>query len=432
MEYEYSDKQKDVLRAVTKNKLGFINILDGSVRSGKTFISNLAWCIFVLESPHDTFLMSGESTDSLYRNVIADVIQILGTKRATYKDSAKGGAQLEIIYNGQTKICYCRGGSKSNDEGKIRGITIGGWYADEITLHHKDFIKQAIARMSLKGAKALWTTNPDSPYHPIKVEYIDKCDANGYRRWHFILEDNLTLGDEYKENIKKAYSGLFYDRFIKGLWVLAQGIIYDMFSRENNVVPTVYRAYTKRYVSIDYGTQNPTTFGMYSLWGKQWYKEKEYHHSGREERLQKTDEEYANDLEKFVDNDKNIEIIVDPSAASFIAVLRQRKFKVRKANNDVLNGILNTSTVIKNKTILFNDCNIRTFKEFETYIWDDKATLKGEDKPVKENDHHMDNLRYFVNTILKQNQKPYSEAVNSQGLGVRKESSWRKKGSAIF
>lgn len=263
MAYKFSNKQKDVINKTIKNELGFINILEGSVRSGKTFIVNLAWTLFILNSPHDVFLMSGESTDSLYRNVIGDMIFILGRSRAVYQDSAKGGAQLIINYNGKTKICYCRGGSKANDEGKIRGITIGGWMADEITLHHESFVKQALSRMSLEGAKAFWTTNPDSPYHYIKTEYIDKAQEKGYYHWHFNLDDNLTLSEEYKKNIKNAYSGVFYQRFILGLWILAEGVIYDMFNKATHVVPTMERKYTKKYISIDYGTQNPTTFGMY-------------------------------------------------------------------------------------------------------------------------------------------------------------------------
>lgn len=397
--YKYSAKQLDFMKAVLNKELGFVNILEGSVRSGKTFISNLAWILFMLRSPGDTFLMSGESTDSLYRNTIADIIEILGQDRARYNESAKGGAQLIITINNKRKICYCRGGSKTNDEGKIRGITTFGWYADEITLHHETFVKQALSRMSGEGAKAIWTTNPDSPFHFVKTEYLDKADVKNYRCWHFTLDDNFSLNEEYKNNIKNAYAGVFYQRFILGLWVLAEGIIYDMFNKEL-IVKTEERKYTKRYVSCDYGTLNPTTFGMFGLCDGQWYKEKEYHHSGRESKHQKTDEEYVDDLLEFIDYDLSVKVIVDPSAASFITALRNRGVHVLKAKNEVIEGIRKTGTILKNREILFNDCCKETFKEFDTYIWDSKASLKGEDVPVKENDHHMDNLRYFVNTVL--------------------------------
>ncbi|NFI60701.1 PBSX family phage terminase large subunit [Clostridium botulinum] len=437
MNYKFSPKQVDVLKSTLKGKLGFINILEGSVRSGKTFSVNLAWTLFVINSPYDKFLMSGESTDSLYRNVIGDIIFILGEDRAIYQESARGGAQLIIHYNGKTKICYCRGGSKSNDEGKIRGITIGGWYADEITLHHESFVKQALARMSLVGAKAIWTTNSDSPYHYIKTEYIEKANEKNYRHWHFELDDNLTLSEEYKENIKNAYAGLFYKRFILGMWVISEGVIYDIVDKNKHIFPTISRKYTQKYVSIDYGTLNPTAFGMY---GKditgQWYKIKEYHYSGRDTNIQKTDSEYADDLEEFVNNDKSITIIVDPSAASFIAELRKREFKVRKAKNDVLEGIREVGSALKNGLILFNDCNIETFKEFETYIWDEKASLKGEDKPIKEHDHHLDNLRYFVATILFRNSEgKYNDELYQKGKGVVKNNAsdpYGRKGGTVF
>lgn len=402
MIYKYSEKQKDVIEKTVNNELGFINILEGSVRSGKTFISNLAWIIYVLSSPHNKFLMSGESTDSLYRNVISDIIYIIGKSKAFYQDSAKGGAQLIIKFNGNTKICYCRGGSKANDEGKIRGITIGGWYADEITLHNENFVKQALSRMSLEGSKAIWTTNPDSPYHYINTDYIEKAEEKGYRHWHFDLNDNLSLNNEFKTEIKKAYAGLFYQRFILGQWVLSDGVIYDMFDKNIHIVPDIEREYIEKWISVDYGIQNPTTFGMFGKdINSQWYKIKEYHHSGRESKKQKTDSEYADDLEKFMDFDKTIKVIVDPSAASFIAELKKRGIKIKRANNDVLPGIAKTASVLKNKEILFNDCCRKTFEEFSSYIWDEKACLRGEDKPIKENDHHMDNLRYFVTTGMR-------------------------------
>lgn len=402
MIYKYSDKQKDVIKKLLNDEFGFINILEGSVRSGKTFISNLAWLIFVLSSKHNIFLMSGESTDSLYRNVIGDIIFISGRNKAIYQDSAKGGAQLIIKTSDGVKTCYCRGASKANDEGKIRGITIGGWYADEITLHNESFVKQALSRMSLEGAKAIWTTNPDSPYHYIKTEYIERAEEKNYRHWHFNLNDNLSLNKEFKEEIKKAYAGLFYQRFILGQWVLSDGVIYDMFDKNTHVVPTVNRQYIEKWVSVDYGIQNPTTFGMFGKCiNSQWYKIKEYHHSGREEKKQKTDYEYADDLERFLDYDKSIKVIIDPSASSFIAELKKRGIKIKRAVNNVLEGISKTASVLKNKEILFNDCCVKTFEEFNSYIWDEKACLRGEDKPVKENDHHMDNLRYFVMTGMK-------------------------------
>lgn len=443
----FSKKQLDVI----SNANAFINILEGAVRSGKTIAANVRWITHVAQSPHNEFLMSGESTDSLYRNVLKDIIAILGENNARYIKSGEGGAQLILNFNGQEKICYCRGAAKANDEGKIRGMTIGGWYADEITLHHQAFIKQAIARMSLEGSIALWTTNPDSPYNQIKLEYIDKAEEKNYRHWKFNLDDNNAISETYKENLRKSYSGVFYDRFIKGLWVLAEGVIYSMFNEDKHVVEDIEREYSERVIAVDYGTQNPTAFGIFrKIKGlDKWYKAKEYHHSGRESGIQKTDEEYAGEMEKFLfegvkdeletaeeklkaavklmrknknseihrkmvvnlrkelrclehkyENLRKTKIIIDPSAASFIAALKKRGLRVIKANNDVVNGIRRVSTAIKNGRLFICKSCKETIKEFGVYVWDEKAQLKGEDKPVKENDHHMDLIRYFVNTVL--------------------------------
>ena len=429
--YKYSAKQLDFMKAVLNKELGFVNILEGSVRSGKTFISNLAWILFMLRSPGDTFLMSGESTDSLYRNTIADIIEILGQDRARYNESAKGGAQLIITINNKRKICYCRGGSKTNDEGKIRGITTFGWYADEITLHHKTFVKQALSRMSGEGARAIWTTNPDSPYHFIKKEYIDKVKENEYKHWHFTLDDNFSLNEEYKKNIKKAYTGVFYQRFILGLWVLAEGIIYDMFSKEKHIVETVDRNYTEYYVSIDYGTQNATVFILWGKYNNEWYAIKCYYYSGRNNQIQKTDDQYYKDLENFLENIIPKYIVIDPSAASFIALINQKgKYKVLPARNDVLPGIMKTGRALNEGILKFNDCCEEIFDEFSTYIWDEKAVLRGEDKPLKENDHTMDAIRYMVSTvILIDGNNSYNEKIYEKGTKPLRE---RGKGGVIF
>lgn len=413
--YKFSPKQKDVIFKTINNKIGFINISEGSVRSGKTFCFNLAWILYVLQSQHNKFLMSGESTDSLYRNVIGDMIYILGRNRATYQDSAKGGAQLIIRFDGKTKICYCRGANKANDEGKIRGLTIGGWYADEITLHHETFTKQALSRMSLLGAKAFWTTNPDTPTHYIKTDYIDKSEKNGYCHWHFTLDDNLSLPEEYKENIKNAYTGVFYDRFIRGLWIPADGLIYDCFN-DSLKAPTVPRDYEEYYVSCDYGTQNATVFLLWGLYHGVWYLIDEYYYSGRDENAQKDDEQYYGDMDKFIDGRPVQAIIIDPSAENYITYIRNKgKYRALKANNVVLKGIRQTASCLHRGILKFNECCKHTFLEFASYRWDTKATEQGEDKPLKQDDHCMDAVRYFVVNVVMRNRKPYDDSVYSKG-----------------
>lgn len=217
---------------------------------------------------------------------------------------------------------------------------------------------------------------------------------------HFTMDDNLSLSEKIKERYKRMYSGIFFKRYILGLWVLAEGIIYDMFNKEKHVVETIDRPYTKYYVAIDYGTQNPTAFGLWGLYRGVWYKVKEYHHSGRETSKQKTDVEYSADLKEFVAGLRISSVIVDPSAASFIAQLKKDGFRVDKAKNEVLDGIRNVATALNEGLIKYNDCCKETQREFSSYVWDEKATNRGEDKPVKENDHHLDGDRYFVNTVI--------------------------------
>ncbi len=394
----FSSKQLDVIDGFDS----FINILEGSVRSGKTIAANVAWLYFVLTNPYDQFLMSGESTDSLYRNVVKDLVKIVGDRRATYQKSPKGGPQLIFHSGAGDKVCYCRGADKVTSEEAIRGMTIAGWYADEVTLHHETFIKQAINRMSLPGAKAIWTTNPDNPNHFIKKEYIDQAGTKGYRHWHFNLEDNLTLDERYKEELKQAYSGMWYRRFILGQWVIAEGIIYDMFSEEKHVATSLPGSLSRKYVACDYGTGNPTVFLAMGDAGEDTFILSEYYHSGRETGKQKTDTQYREDLEVFLQKNefekRTTEIIVDPSAASFIVELQQHGFKVTQAKNDVLDGIRTVANKLDKGYIKIHSSCKETIKEFYGYAWDDKAAERGEDKPLKENDHCMDALRYGIFT----------------------------------
>lgn len=403
--YEWKPFSRKQLDAIF-NADAFINILEGSVRSGKTIAANVSWINHVLSSPHNRFLMSGESTDSLYRNVIEDIIKIIGEQKVKYQKTAKGGPQLILKVGNKEKICYCRGADKVNSEGAIRGMTTGGWYADEITLHHENFVKQAINRMSLSGAIALWTTNPDNPNHKIKKDYIDQAAIKNYKVWHFELDDNLTLSEVYKKNLKEAYSGVWYKRFILGLWVMAQGAIYDMFNEEKHVVAKIPERFQRRYVACDYGTGNPTAFEAMGDIGPDTYVIKDYHYSGRETGKQKTDSQYRQDLEKFYQavgfNKSKDEVIVDPSAASFITELKQHGFNVNPAKNDVLDGIRTVANKLDKNHIKIHESCKETIKEFYAYAWDDKAALRGEDKPIKDNDHHMDALRYGIFTKPRQ------------------------------
>lgn len=406
---EFSDKQLDALDYSTAR----INIWHGSVRSGKTITSVIRWLEYIESGPEGELLMVGKTERTLKRNILDVIEEIVGSKNYHYNRGL-----------GEVTICgrkiYVAGANDERSEGKIRGLTLAGAYGDEVTLWPESFFKMLLSRLSVPGAKFFGTTNPDGPYHWLKQEYIDRANELNLREFHFTLDDNINLDEDYKKSLKQEYTGLWYKRFIDGLWVLAEGVIYDMFNEEKHVVPTIDRPYTKYYVSIDYGTQNPTVFGLWGYFNDIWYKVKEYHYSGRDKLKQKTDTEYADDLDKFTKDikDKLQGVIVDPSAASFIAELRKRKYTVLKAKNDVLDGIRKVATALNKGLIKYNDCCKETFREFSSYVWDEKASERGEDKPIKQNDHHMDSDRYFVNTVIFGIEKTLRK--NYSGKGARR------------
>ena len=391
----FSRKQLDVIANATAR----LNILDGSVRSGKTVASLVAWIKFVAEAPPGELLVVGKTERTLKRNILDPLEQMVGSKNFRLN---RGEGEATLF----GRRIYLAGANDERAEGKIRGMTLVGAYGDEITLWPESFFTMLLSRLSVPGARFIGTTNPDSPYHWLKTNYLDRAEELNLKRWHFTLEDNPNLDPAYIEALKKEYTGLWYKRFILGLWVMAQDVIYDMFDETKHKIPTVEREYSEYHIAVDYGTQNPTTFG---LWGKcakgeyagKWIKIKEYYYSGRDENKQKTDEEYYQDLEKFAGNLEIKYVIVDPSAASFITLIRRKgKFKVKPAKNDVIEGIRNMATALSSGLILYNDCCTNTFREFYSYVWDEKAAERGEDKPLKQNDHCMDSDRYFVNTII--------------------------------
>jgi len=399
----FSKKQIQVLTwwrkdSPVRDKDGII--CDGSVRAGKTIVMSLSYVMWAMETFQDENLgMAGKTIGALRRNVITPLKRMLKSRGYKVKDH-RADNYLSISFRGKTNYFYLFGGKDESSQDLIQGITLAGMFFDEVALMPQSFVNQATARCSVEGSKLWFNCNPEGPYHWFKVEYLDKLEEKNMLHLHFTMDDNLSLSEKVKERYRRMYSGIFYKRFILGLWVLAEGIIYDMFDEKKHVVKTEDRPYTKYYVSIDYGTQNPTAFGLWGFYNGIWYKVKEYHHSGRETSKQKTDPEYSRDLQKFVGDLPIKAVILDPSAASFKAQLKADGFRVKDANNDVLNGIRNVATALDEGLIKYNDCCAHTRREFASYIWDEKAANRGEDKPVKENDHHMDSDRYFVNTVI--------------------------------
>lgn len=405
----FSLKQKKVLTwwmegSPVKNKDGII--CDGSVRAGKTIVMSFSFVIWAMETfNYQNFIFAGRNIGAFRKNVLFLLKILLRLRGYKVKDKRNPDNYL-IIRKRKTGVInyfYIYGGKDESSYKNVQGLTAAGAFFDEVALMAESFVSQAIARCSVDGAKLWFNCNPEGPYHWFKVEFLDKLIEKNMLHLHFTMDDNPSLTEATKERYKRMFSGVFYKRYILGLWVIAEGIIYDMFDEQRHVVETKNRKYSKFYISIDYGTYNPTAFG---LWGfciedKKWYKVKEYHHGGRETEKQKTDEEYYQALEEFAKGFNISGVIIDPSAASFITTIRKHgKFIVRKAKNDVLDGIRNVSTALQTGIISYNDCCKETFKEIKSYSWDDKAAEHGEDKPIKQNDHHMDGDRYFVHTII--------------------------------
>ena len=347
------------------------------------------------------FGMCGKTIGSFRRNVVFWLKLMLSGRGYAVSDH-RADNMLVISLGNVENYFYIFGGKDERSQDLIQGITLAGCLFDEAALMPQSFVNQATARCSVDASKFWFNCNPDGPFHWFKKEWIDKCDSKNLLYLHFDMDDNLSLSDDIKRRYRSQWTGVFYRRYILGEWAVAEGIIYDMFDTDKHTFSSACERLTaSKYISIDYGTLNPTVFHLWEQgFSGVWYCTKEYYYSGREKGRQKTDSEYADDLEAFVSGLKIREIIVDPSAASFIAELRKRGFIVRKADNDVLNGIRLVGNLLnEGKIKISSECE-GAIKEFASYVWDDKAAERGEDRPVKENDHAMDSIRYFCKTII--------------------------------
>lgn len=399
----FSTKQKQILTwwhpdSPVKDADGVI--ADGSVRAGKTVVMSLSFIMWAMETfQEQNFSMSGKTIGSFRRNVVTPLKQMLKARGYKVKDH-RAHNMIAVSRDGKVNHFYIFGGKDERSQDLIQGITTAGAFFDEVALMPESFVTQATARCSVEGSKFWFNCNPSGPYHWFKVNWIDKLKERNLVRLHFTMKDNLSLSEKVRERYERMYSGIFYSRFILGLWVMAEGVVYDLFDRTAHVVETMKRHYREYYVSCDYGTQNPMAFGLWGLHDGVWYKVKEYHYDGRKEKKQKTDVQYAQDLKKFLGPIKPRAIIVDPSATSFKAQLKQDRFFVVDAKNAVQEGISNMRTALSSGMIKYNDICEETFKEFASYAWDPKYAARGEDVPKKESDHQLDADRYFVNTIL--------------------------------
>ncbi|MDO5124845.1 MAG: PBSX family phage terminase large subunit [Ruminococcus sp.] len=397
----YSKKQRSVF-TWWKNSPHFDGIIcDGAIRSGKTSCMALSFVIWASMNFHGkAFAFCGKTISSLKRNMLEELIPRLESVGFIVKNqSAKN--YLDISLGSVTNRFYIFGGKDEGSSSLIQGITLAGILLDEVALMPRSFVEQAVARCSLKGSKLWFNCNPDNSFHWFKKEWIDKREQKNLLYVHFSLNDNPSLSKAVIERYKRLYSGAFYKRFVLGKWSNTAGAVYPMFCYEKNTFSVPPERFDCYAVSCDYGTVNPASFG---LWGRHngcWYRIDEYYYNSREKGLQRTDEEHYKALEKLCQG-KDIDMIVcDPSAASFIeCVKRHGKFKITQGKNDVISGIRKVSDALRSGKIKISVKCEDALREFSQYRWDERA---GSDSPVKENDHAMDDIRYFVTHFCKEN-----------------------------
>lgn len=370
-------------------------IADGAIRSGKTISMSLSFVLWAMTRFNgQTFGMCGKTIGSFRRNVLTWLKLMLMGRGYAVED--KRSDSLIIVRKGNVENhFYVFGGRDERSQDVVQGITLAGVLLDEVALMPESFVNQVTGRCSVEGSRMWFNCNPEGPMHWFKTDWIDEAEEKNLLYLHFTMDDNNSLSPKVKERYKRMYSGVWYERYVLGLWKLAEGIIYPMFG-DDCIVPTEERRYSRYVISMDYGIQNPTAMLLWGLCGGVWYQIREYYHSGRETGQQKTDQQYYEELERLADDLPIESLIIDPSATSFIALVKQKhRFRIRRAKNDVLDGIQKTASALQLGLIKVNDCNKRTIEEYNLYSWDDK----GDDRPIKENDHAMDATRYFVNTM---------------------------------
>lgn len=389
-----SPKQRKILAFPYTNYDALI--CDGAIRSGKTAIMTIAFIDDAMRRYNgQRFGICGKTVDSAIKNIIVPYISTAYAKKK-YCLQWKRSEKVLIVSRGKkTNIFEVFGGRDESSFALIQGRTLAGVLIDEVALMPRSFVEQACARCSVDGSKLWFNCNPGSPQHWFYLEWIQEAKGKNALHLHFDLEDNPSLSESVINRYKNSYKGVFYQRYVLGQWVVAEGLVYDF--GEKNITDERPES-GEYYITIDYGTMNPFSAGLWCLRGDKAVRVKEWYYNGRAKNEQLTDEQYCDAVEDFSKGYDVRKVIVDPSAASFITALRKRGFTVMQAKNEVLDGIRRTAALLQNGNIKIHRSCGDTIREFGLYSWDEKAT---EDTVIKENDHAMDDIRYFVNTILR-------------------------------
>ncbi len=377
-----------------KESVAKINIWEGSVRSGKTFISLLRFVDYVKKCDEGSFVVISRTYDSFKKNLLDLLCDFAQGNSKHYQ----GKRELHMF----GKVIHVVGADDERAEAKIRGSTFQGAYVDEITIIPRSVWMMLISRCAMHEAKIFGTTNPDSPFHWLKTDFLS--DNPDVRSWRFRLEDNPKIQEKEKEYLTRQYKGLWYQRFIEGLWVQAEGSIYDTFDSKLHVIDFPPSPAQYYIIGVDYGTSNPCAFVSIGINTNRFpniWVEEEYYYDSKVHQRQKTDTEYAEDLTNFIKNKPVKAIYIDPSAASFrLELQKQGVQNLYDAENEVIDGIRFVSKLLNNGTLKFASCCKNLIQETQSYVWDAKSASKGEDKPLKAHDHALDAMRYALYTHL--------------------------------
>lgn len=386
-------------------------ICDGAVRSGKTLCMSLSfifWSMGIFNNKD--FALCGKTVTSLKRNLITPMLEILRIN-AFNIDFKVSKNIITIMRNGIANRYHLFGGKDESSAALIQGITLAGVLFDEVALMPRSFVEQALARCSINNSKFWFNCNPEHPSHWFYTEWIAKTTEKKALYLHFTLNDNPGLSDKIKKRYQNLYSGVFYDRYVLGKWCAAHGAVYPAFSYQKHVVEKIPDC-SKYVISCDYGTVNPSSFGLWGYCNDIWYRVKEYYYSSRVHGIQKTDEEYAAELENLASGYNVQAVVVDPSAASFIRCIKNKnKFNVIPAKNDVINGIRVVSVALSENKFRFS-CRCKDIiREFSLYKWNLNSP---NDTPIKENDHAMDDMRYFATYVFQNKSSAFAAISNKR------------------
>lgn len=398
----FSAKQKKVLTwwcpaSPVRDMDGII--ADGAIRSGKTISMSLSYVLWAMETFNgQDFGMAGKTIGSFRRNVLRWLMPMLKSRK--YIAEYKRSDNILIVTKGDvTNNFYIFGGKDESSQDLVQGITCAGFFFDEVALMPESFVNQAVARCSVEGSKFWFNCNPDNPRHWFKVNWIDKAGEKHLVYLHFTMDDNLSLSEKIKARYRSMYVGVFFKRFIEGIWCVAEGLVYSMFDEEKHVEDKHIEGAKEWVVSVDYGTVNPFAAGLWAFDGRHAQKEYEYYYDSKETGIRRDDETHYQEICKLIGDRKVSFIIVDPSAASFIETIKKHgKYIAKGAENDVLDGI-RVQTTFLNRGIIsyYKDCEA-TINEYGLYSWDMESP---EDAVIKEFDHCLDSDRYLCYTFLR-------------------------------